>query len=87
MVGVERVGLGVANQFVGFGLQHGSAAAFDFLVSLGQIGEKAAHFLPDCGTGSQALVGRCFLAHPAPDGLVSVEVWTVAWQSLPVLDT
>ena len=47
----------VANQFVGVRLQHGTVATLDFIAQLGQIGEKAAHALPDCGTGSQALAG------------------------------
>ena len=52
--GADRVGVGIANWFVGFGLQHGSAAAFDFFVSVSQIGEIAPHVFPHGGTGSQA---------------------------------
>ena len=52
----ERVRLGVANQFFGFYLQHGSAAVFDFFAPVGQMGEKIAHRLLHCGTGAQALV-------------------------------
>ena len=62
MVNAGRMDLGTAGEVLRSGLKHGAAAAFDFFVSLGQIGEKAAHFLLACGTGAQALVGRCFLA-------------------------
>ena len=69
-----------AGQFCGASLKDGAAAVLDFLPTVGQIGEEAAHFLPDCGTVAQALVGGGFLACPAPNSFVSVEVWAVAGQ-------
>ena len=87
MVNAGRMDLGAAGEVLRPDLKHGAAATFDFFASLGQIGEKAAHLFSHGSTSTQALVGRCCLARPAPDGLIGVEVRTVAGQSRPVLDT
>ena len=69
-----------AGDFLVANLKLGVAAAFDFFPTVDQIGEKAVHFPSHCSLGSQAQCARPFLANPALVGLVSVEVWTVAWQ-------
>ena len=79
--------MGAAGEVLRPDLKHGAAASFDFFASVGQSDEKAAHLFWHGSTSTQALVGRCCLARPAPDGLIGVEVRTVAGQSRPVLDT
>ena len=76
----ESVGRGAGGQFIRLCLQHGPASSLDFLATTGQPGEKVAHLLLHRSTSAQALVGGRLLTCPAPDGLVSVEVWAVAGQ-------
>ena len=66
---------------IGFGLEDGLAAAFDFINPIGQATEERAHLLADSGCGSEARVGGHFRADPAPDMLVRVEVGAVGRQS------
>ena len=61
-------------------LKRGSATPFDLVPTASQVGEKVAHLLLHRGPGAQAQVGSHVLAHPAPDGLISIEVWTVTGQ-------
>ena len=80
MADARKVDLGVAGDFLRASLELGAATAFDFLLTVRQIGEKnhppALGRQRECpGTG-----GGRFLTRPAPDGLVSVEVWTVGGQ-------
>ena len=67
---VVRMGLDGASEFCGTSLKHSSAAALDFLSAVGRVGEEAAHLLQYSDTGSQAQIGGCHLAHPAPDGAI-----------------
>ena len=59
-----------ASEFYGASLKGGPTSPLDFLPTVGQIGEEAAHFLPHCGTGSQAQISGCLLAHPTPNGAI-----------------
>ena len=70
--------MGLANHFFCLCLQHGPATPFDFLTMVSQVCEKVVYLLLlSRGTGAQAPVGGHRVAHPTPDGLVSVEVWAV----------
>ena len=78
--GVGRIGLGGTGQFCRTSLKDGPASPLDFLASVGQMGEKVVNLLLHRGLGSQAQVGGHFLTHPAPNGLVGVEVRAVTGQ-------
>ena len=43
--------------FCGESLKDGATASLDCFPTVGQIGAEAAHFLRNCGTGSQAHIG------------------------------
>src|SRR5262249_41163725 len=66
---------------VGLCLQGTSAAALDLLGPLSDIAEELTDVQLDLGLGPEAGVGSHFLAHPAPDRLVRVEVRAVRGQT------
>ncbi len=74
------IGAGVGVQLCGASLKDGATTAADFFPTVGQTGEEAAHCLPHRSPGAQAQISGCLLARPAPDGLVSIEIRTVAGQ-------
>ncbi len=80
MVNAGRKDLGIVSEVLRLGLKLGAATAFDFLLTVHQIGEKTAYLLSDGSASAQAQIGRHFLARPAPDRFISVEVRTVGGQ-------
>ena len=76
MVNAGRMSLGldVGSAFLLPSLKFGAAATFGFLTTMRQSREKATHLLSHCSTSSQAQVGGHFLARPASDRFIRVEV-------------
>ena len=78
-----RIGLGFPQHPFGTGLEYGLTALFDLRFSTRQLDEEVPDLFLHFRPGAQAQVGGHLLTHPAPDGLISIEVWTVTGQSLP----
>ena len=77
------MGLGIWQKSFGPRLQDGAATEFDILLPAGQPGKEIVDLFLHPGLGPQVQVPGRLLPHPAPDGLIGVEVRTVTRQSLP----
>ena len=75
--------MGLPQHPFGAGLEYGSTALFDLRFSTCQLDEEVPDLFLHFRPGAQAQVGGHLLTHPAPDGLIIIEVWTVTGQSLP----
>ena len=62
---------------IGARLQDGTAALLDLCRPVGDAVEEGVDLLPDLRRRAEAGICRDFLADPAPDGLVSVEIRAV----------
>jgi hypothetical protein len=81
MEGRLKDGMDSSAVAVGFGLENGLAAAFDFIRPSSQAAEERAYFVADLRLGREAGIGGDFGADPAPDVLVRVEVGAVGRQA------
>ena len=74
------IGLGISQERLSPRLQHRPATPSHLILPVGQPGEEVPYSFLYCLSGSQAQVASGLLPRPASDGLVSVEVRTVARQ-------
>ena len=79
MVGWLEDGLNSGGESVGLGLEHGAAAAFDFVGPVGQTTEEGVHLLMDLGLGPEAGVGGDFGTNPTPDMLIGSNRMHLLW--------
>ncbi len=85
MIGMARLaedgrGRGDGVEGVGLGLQDGAAALLHLVGAGREASEKGIDVHPHLGGGAEAGIGADFLADPAPDVLVGIEVGAVGGQ-------
>ena len=69
------------NKSICLGLQYGSTPSFHVLGASAQALKEPVDVLADFGLCAQTGVGRHLISNPVPNGLVSIEIRTVAGQS------
>jgi cytochrome c-type biogenesis protein len=79
MEGRLKDGMDSSAVAVGFGLENGLAAAFDFIRPSSQAAEERAHMLANAGPGAEAGIGGHFGTDPAPDVLTGPNLLHLLW--------
>jgi hypothetical protein len=79
MEGRLKDGMDSSAVAVGFGLENGLAAAFDFIRPSSQAAEERAYFVADLRLGREAGIGGDFGADPAPDVLTGPNLLHLLW--------